>query len=57
MDMAGRIESVLRRNAQIERENAELRQELAHPQVQAKGNTRSDVLREVERMLTERGVR
>ncbi len=55
LDAAGKVDALIRRNDQLERENAELRHELASARTRA-DDIRRDALAAVERVLAERGV-
>jgi hypothetical protein len=55
LDAAGKVDALIRRNDVLERENAELRHELASARTRA-DDVRREALAAVERVLTERGV-
>jgi hypothetical protein len=55
LDAASKVDGLLRRNAELERENGELRHELASARTRA-ADVRREALAAVERVLAERGV-
>lgn len=55
LDAASKVDSLLRRNADLERENAELRHDLASARMRAE-DVRREAMAAVERVLADRGV-
>ena len=55
LDAASKVDALLRRNGELERENAELRHELASARTRAE-DVRREAMAAVERVLAERGV-
>jgi hypothetical protein len=55
LDAAGKVDSVLRRNIELERENNMLRQELASAHARADA-VRREAMAAVDKVLSERGV-
>src|SRR5262249_40565436 len=55
LDAASKVDALLRRNDELERENGELRHELASARTRAE-DVRREAMAAVERVLAERGV-